>query len=81
MNTVVELEKVILALPPLEREFLATLAWDSLAKNNDVAANTSIDAEGIEIAIERDAAIGRNNQSLIDYDAFLLQTRSAKNED
>jgi hypothetical protein len=57
MNTVSELEKVILALSPFEREHIATLERDSLAENRDAAGDGSIDSEGIEIAAQRDAAI------------------------
>jgi Putative addiction module component len=78
MNTVSELEKVILALPPIEREHLATLAWDSLADNKDAAGDGSIDSEGIEIAAQRDAAIESGNLPLINYDEFLLRTGSNK---
>jgi hypothetical protein len=78
MNTVSELEKVILALPPIEREHLATLAWDSLAENKDAAGDGSIDSEGIEIAAQRDAAIESGNLQLIDYDEFLQRTGSTK---
>jgi Putative addiction module component len=78
MNTISELEKVILALPPIEREHLAILAWDSLAENKDAAGDSGIDSEGIEIAAQRDAAIESGNLQLIDYDEFLRRTGSAK---
>lgn len=78
MNTVSELEKVILALPPIEREHLAILAWDSLIENRDAAGDGSIDSEGIEIAAQRDAAIDSGNLQLIDYDEFLKRTGGTK---
>jgi len=57
MNTVIDLEKEILALPPAERERLATLAWESLVGDPSAPSDHNIDPEGIEIAAQRDAEI------------------------
>jgi len=80
MNTVSELEKVILALPPSEREHLAVLAWDSLAENSDAAGDGSIDSKGIEIATQRDLEIESGKLQSISHDEFLLRTNRPKNE-
>ena len=74
MNTVAELEKVILALPPAERERLAIAVWDSLADNPSAAGDLSIDAEGIEIAAQRDAAIEAGQVQSIAHAEFLQCT-------
>ena len=74
MNTVTDLEKVILALSPAEREHIATVAWDSLAGNSDAAGDRSIDAEGIEVASQRDAAIESGLVQSISHAEFLQRT-------
>ena len=74
MNTVSDLEKVILALPPAERERLATVAWDSLARNPDVAGDLDIDAEGIEVAVQRDASIETGQTQAMGHAEFLKRT-------
>ena len=74
MNTVAELEKVILALPPAEREHIATVAWDSLAGNSGAAGDRSIDAEGIEVASQRDAAIESGQVQSMGHAEFQLRT-------
>ena len=57
MNTIVDLEKQILALPAPERERLAALAWESLVGDLAAAGDHNIDPEGIEIAKQRDAEV------------------------
>lgn len=74
MNTFAELEKVILALPPAERERIATVAWDSLAANPGAAGDCNIDSEGIEFAAQRDAAIESGQVQTIGHAEFLQRT-------
>ena len=74
MNTVAELEKVILALPPAERERIATVAWDSLIGNPGAAGDRNIDSEGIEFAAQRDAAIESSQVQTIGHAEFLQRT-------
>ena len=74
MNTVSDLEKVILALPAVEREHLATVAWDSLAGNPDGGNDPNIDAEGIEIAAQRDAYLEAGQTQAMDHPEFLTHT-------
>ena len=74
MNTVTELEKVILALPPAERERIATLAWDSLAGNSGAAGDRNIDPESIAVAAQRDAAIESGQIQTIGHAEFLRRT-------
>ena len=50
-----ELEKEVLALPPAEREQLATAAWDSLVGDPSALSDFGIDPEGIDLALQRDA--------------------------
>lgn len=74
MNTIVELENQILALPAVEREKLATLAWESLVRDANVAGNCNIDPEGIEIAAQRDADIESGVVQSISEAEFLRRT-------
>ena len=75
MKTVSELEKAILALPAAEREHLATVAWDSLAGNPGGGDVPNIDAEGIEIAAQRDASLESGQTQAMDQAEFLTRTR------
>ena len=74
MNTFAELVKVILALPPAEREHIAIVAWDSLTVNPAAAGDHSIDSEGIEIAAPRDTAIESGQVQTIGHAEFLQRT-------
>ena len=74
MNTVVDLEKEILALPAAERERLATVAWESLVGDPSVAGDRNIDPEGIEIAAQRDAEIESGQVQPIGHAEFLRRT-------
>ena len=74
MNTFLEIEKQVLALPDVEREQLATLAWESLVVDPRVAGNRNIDPEGIEIAAQRDAEIEFGVIQTIGHAEFLRLT-------
>lgn len=74
MNTIVELENQILALPAAEREQLAALAWESLVRDVSVAGNRNIDPEGIDIAAQRDAEIESGVVQSIGQAEFLRRT-------
>ncbi|MGH8500837.1 MAG: hypothetical protein ACRERV_18785 [Methylococcales bacterium] len=74
MNTIIDLEKQILALPALEREQLAALAWESLVDNPSVAGDCNIDPEGIEIAMQRDAEVESGAVQSIDHAEFSRRT-------
>jgi hypothetical protein len=76
MNTIIELEKQILALPAAEREQLAAIAWESLIGDPAVAGNRQIDAEGIETAAQRDGQIEAGAVQPIDHAEFLRATGS-----
>ena len=43
MGTITELEKEVLALPPAEREQLATAAWESLFNDSAALSDPGID--------------------------------------
>ena len=73
MNTVSDLEKVILSLPAVEREHLATVAWDSLAGNPDGGNDPNIDAEGMEIAAQRDNSLESGQTQAMDQAEFLTR--------
>lgn len=73
MNTI-EIEKHVLALPEVEREQLATLAWESLVADSSAAGNRDIDTGGIEIAAQRDAEIEFNQVQTISHAEFLRRT-------
>ena len=77
MNTIVELEKQILALPAVEREQLATLTWESLAGDPGVAGNQNIDPEGIEIASRRNTEIESGTVQTIGHAEFVRHTGGA----
>ena len=77
MNTIIELEKQILALPAVEREQLATLTWESLVGDPSVAGNHNIDPEGIEIATRRDSEIESGVVQAIGHAEFLRRTGGA----
>lgn len=72
MNT--DLEKEILALPPAERERLATMAWESLVADPSAASDHKIDPEGIEIALQRDGEIESGQVQPIGHSEFLRRT-------
>jgi hypothetical protein len=80
MNTIIELQKQILALPPAEREQLAALAWESPVDDPSVAGNRDIDPEGIEMAAQRDAEIESGVVQSIDHAEFLRRTGALRNE-
>ena len=77
MSTLNDLEKEILALPPAEREQLATAAWESLVSDPKAAGNREIDPEGIQLAAQRDAEIESGKIQPIDHAEFLRRTGGA----
>ncbi|MGH8489225.1 MAG: addiction module protein [Gammaproteobacteria bacterium] len=80
MNTIIELEKQILALPAVEREQLAMLTWESLVGDPDAAGNRNIDPEGIEIAAQRDAEIDSGVVQSIGHAEFCGAPVALRNE-
>ena len=74
MNTIIDLEKQILALPAVEREQLATLTWESLVGEPSVAGNHNIDPDGIEIASRRNSEIESGVVQTIGHAEFVRQT-------
>jgi hypothetical protein len=74
MRAITELEKEILALPPSERERLATVAWESLVSDPNAAGNREIDPEGIRVATQRDVEIESGKVQPIDHAEFLRRT-------
>jgi hypothetical protein len=74
MSTITELEKQVLALPPTEREQLATAAWESLVTDPGAFSNPGIDPEGIDIALERDAELDSGAIQAITHAEFLKRT-------
>jgi hypothetical protein len=77
MSKITELEKEILALPPVERERLAMAAWESLVSDPKAASNRKIDPEGIQLAVQRDAEIESGKVQPIDHAEFLRRTGGA----
>lgn len=80
MNTTIELEKQILTLPAIERERLATFAWESLVNDLTLAGNSDFDPDGIKLAAERDAEIESGVVETINHAEFLRQTGGGPNE-
>jgi hypothetical protein len=74
MSTITELEKEVLALPPVERERLATAAWESLVSDPSAVSDQSIDPEGIDIALQRDAEIESGAIQAISHAEFVRRT-------
>jgi hypothetical protein len=78
MSAPAELEKEILALSPAERERLATIAWESLVNDPAAAANSEIDPDGIELAVQRDRDIDSGKIQPIDHAEFLRRTKASE---
>lgn len=57
MNTTADLEQQLLGLPPVDRARLVLRAWETLAGDADIAADPTIDPEGLRIALERDTEL------------------------
>jgi len=74
MSTITELEKEVLALPPTERERLATAAWESLVSYPDALCDPRIDPEGVDIAMARDAEIESGAIQAISHAEFMART-------
>jgi hypothetical protein len=74
MSTITELEKEVLALPPSEREQLATTAWESLVSDPCALSDPGIDPEGIDIALQRDAEIEAGTIESISHAEFMRRT-------
>jgi len=74
MSAIIELEKQILALSAAEREQLAATTWESLIGDPGAEGNPNIDPEGIEIAVQRDAAIETGAAQSISHAEFLRRT-------
>jgi hypothetical protein len=74
MSTITELEKEVLALPPAEREQLATAAWESLVSDPSALSDAGIDPEGIDIALQRDAELEAGTIQPIGHAEFLRRT-------
>jgi hypothetical protein len=74
MSTVTELEKEVLALPPVEREQLATAAWESLVSDPSAPRDPDIDPGGIDIALQRNAELDAGTIQAISHAEFIART-------
>jgi Putative addiction module component len=74
MNTTADLENQVLGLPPADRARLLLKAWESLADDFDVAADPAIDAQGVVIALARDAELASGVTKAIDDVEFRRRT-------
>jgi len=72
--SITELEKEVLALPPAEREQLATAAWESLISDPSALSDPGIDPEGIDIALQRDAELETGTIESISHAEFVRRT-------
>ena len=70
MEAATEFERKLLDLPAVDRERLAILAWESLAEDPKVAADSRIDPEGIRLAETRDSEIESGKAQIIDEREF-----------
>lgn len=78
MADIAEVEKALLALPAADRERLALKAWESLVDNDAAAADPGIDAEGVELASNRDADLECGQASAISEREFRRHTGGAE---
>ena len=74
MSKIAELEKEILALPAVERERIATAAWESLLNDPKATSNREIDPQGIRLAAQRDEELESGNAQAIDHAEFVRRT-------
>jgi hypothetical protein len=74
MNTITELEREVMALPPTEGEKLATAAWESLVTDPSAPSDRGIDPEGIDLALQRDAEIEAGTIKSINHAEFMRRT-------
>ena len=74
MNTIAELEKEVLTLPPADRERLVTAAWESLVSDPGALSDPGIDPEGIDIALQRDADLESGAIQALSHDEFMSRT-------
>jgi hypothetical protein len=74
MNSVLELEKQILALPAAERGRIASFTWDSLIDEPGATADLDFDPEGVALASTRDLEIESGLIKTIRHDEFIKIT-------
>jgi hypothetical protein len=74
MSTITELEREVLALPPAQREQLATAAWESFVGDPGALSDPGIDPEGIELALQRDAELESGTIQTIGHSEFMKRT-------
>lgn len=72
MSSLKELEREVLSLPPRERERLVLAMWDSLE------SASTVDPEGIEVALRRDAEIEAGSVGPISDSEFRRPTSSSE---
>jgi hypothetical protein len=74
MSTFTELEKEVLALPPAEREQLATVAWESLITEFGALTDPGMNPEGIDIALQRATELESGAIQAISQEEFMRRT-------
>ena len=74
MNTTADLEQQVRGLPPADRARLVLRAWESLAGDFDIAADPTIDPQGLRIAMERDAELMGGRAMALDDVEFRRRT-------
>lgn len=77
MSKVRELERLVLSLPAEDREQLALSAWESLESEPAFVSSRHIDAEGVELALQRDREIESGQIQPLGYDEFRRRTGGA----
>lgn len=70
MASIVEIEKELLGLHPVERERVTLKAWESLVDDKEVASDPRIDPEGLDFAKSRDTELERGQVKPISDDEF-----------
>lgn len=65
-----QIEQAVLELPPVQRARLALAAWESLENDPVAVADSTLDPEGIALAVQRDHEIESGSENAISHSAF-----------
>ena len=71
MTDFAQIEKDVLQLTPAQRERLALQMWERLIKGEEASADSSVDLDGIKIALSRDQELETKPATSISHEEFL----------
>lgn len=69
-----KLEQAVLSLPASQRMHLALAVWESLEDDGAIAADRSLDPEGVELAVQRDHEIASGAKQALTHEEFTRLT-------